>query len=145
MLVGSHDFIKRARKIRKSLGGGMRQAGILAAACLISLNTMSKRLGEDHANARALAEGLATVPYIQIDLDLVKTNMINITLAEGCPLNSEQIAARLLADYNIIVRPGGTYGFRFVTHYWITRDHVDQVIEALRTILTREPAQAAAD
>jgi threonine aldolase len=145
MLVGSREFINRARKIRKSLGGGMRQAGILAAACLISLNTMSKRLGEDHANARALAEGLATIPYIQIDLDLVKTNMINITLADGCPLNSEQIAARLLAEFNILVRPGGTYGFRFVTHYWITRDHVDQVIEALRTILTREPVQAAAD
>ncbi|MEP7294367.1 MAG: low-specificity L-threonine aldolase, partial [Chloroflexota bacterium] len=59
MIVGSQEFITRARKIRKSLGGGMRQAGILAAAGLIALNTMSKRLGEDHANARALAEGLA--------------------------------------------------------------------------------------
>ncbi|MEO8394770.1 MAG: threonine aldolase, partial [Chloroflexota bacterium] len=116
-----------------------------AAACLISLNTMSKRLGEDHANARALAEGLATLPYIQIDLDMVKTNMINITLASDCPLNAEQIAARLLADYNILVRPGGSYGFRFVTHYWITREHVDKVLAALRTILTREPAHAAAD
>ncbi len=142
MLVGSHQFINRARKIRKSLGGGMRQAGILAAACLISLNTMSKRLGEDHANARALAEGLATLPYIQLELDLVKTNMVNITLASDCPLKAEQIAARLLADYNILVRPGGSYGFRFVTHYWITREHVDQVLAALRTILAREPAQA---
>jgi threonine aldolase len=142
MLVGSHKFINRARKIRKSLGGGMRQAGILAAACLISLNTMSKRLGEDHANARALAEGLATLPYIQIDLEMVKTNMINITLSADCPLNSEQIAKRMLAEYNILIRPGGTYGFRFVTHYWIKREHVDQVVEALRAILTRESAHA---
>ena len=143
MLVGSHEFINRARKIRKSLGGGMRQAGILAAACLISLNTMSKRLGEDHANAHALAEGLATLPYVQLDLDMVKTNMINITLSADCPLNAEQIAARLLADYNILVRPGGTYGFRFVTHYWIKREHVDQILEALRAILTSEPSHAA--
>ena len=144
MLVGSRQFIERARKIRKSLGGGMRQAGILAAACLISLNTMSKRLGEDHATARALAEGLAKLPYIQIDLDMVKTNMINITLSADSPLNSEQIARRLLSDYNILVRPGGTYGFRFVTHYWITPQHVDQVVEALSTILTREAAGSPA-
>ena len=83
MVVGSREFISRAHRIRKSLGGGMRQAGILAAACLISLNTMSKRLGEDHANARALAEGLAALPYVQIDLDMVKTNMINFDTHGG--------------------------------------------------------------
>ena len=142
MLVGTHDFIERARKIRKSLGGGMRQAGILAAAGLIALNTMSQRLGEDHANARALAEGLAQLPYVQIDLDMVKTNMINITLSPDSPLNSEQIAQRLLA-YGILVRPGGTYGFRFVTHYWIKREHVDQVLEALRAILSGDHRAAA--
>lgn len=136
MLVGSRDFIERARKIRKSLGGGMRQAGILAAACLIALNKMSKRLAEDHANAWALAEGLATIPYVKIDLEMVKTNMINISLSDDSPLNAEQIAARLLNDYNILVRPGGTYGFRFVTHYWITREHIDQVLGALRAILS---------
>jgi threonine aldolase len=136
MLVGSRDFITRARKIRKSLGGGMRQAGILAAACLIALNKMSKRLAEDHATARALAEGLATIPYVKIDLEMIKTTIINIRLSDNSPLNAEQIAARLLDDYNILVRPGGTYGFRFVTHYWITQEHVDQVLEALRTILS---------
>ncbi len=142
MLVGSQEFITRARRIRKSLGGGMRQAGILAAACLISLNTMSKRLGEDHANARALAEGLATIPYVQIDLEMVKTNMINISLSDDAPLNAQQIAKRLLDEYEILVRPGGTYGFRFVTHYWITREHVDRVLEALRTILTTEATRS---
>ncbi len=146
MIVGSSEFITRARKIRKSLGGGMRQAGILAAAGLIALNTMSKRLGEDHDKARALAEGLASLPYVQIDLDSVKTNMVNISLSENAPLNSEQIATRLL-DYGILVRPGGTYGFRFVTHYWITREHVDRVLEALREILSAAPnrSHSAAD
>jgi threonine aldolase len=142
MLVGSQEFITRARRVRKSLGGGMRQAGILAAACLISLNTMSKRLGEDHATARALAKGLAAMPYVQIDLEMVKTNMINISLSDDAPLNAEQIAKRLLDEYQILVRPGGTYGFRFVTHYWITREHVDRVLEALRTILTTEAARS---
>lgn len=146
MIVGSNEFITRARKIRKSFGGGMRQAGILAAAGLIALNTMSKRLGEDHANARALAEGLATLPYVQIDLETVKTNMVNISLSEDSPLNADEIAARLL-EYGILVRPGGTYGFRFVTHYWITRAHIDRVLEALRTVLSTEPTRshAAAD
>lgn len=147
MLVGSREFIERARKIRKSLGGGMRQAGVLAAACRIALHTMSKRLADDHATARALAEGLATIPYIGIELDMVKTNMVNITLSDESPLNAEEIAARLLNDYNILVRPGGTYGFRFVTHYWITQQHIEQVLEALRTILASAPARshAAAD
>jgi len=147
MIVGSRAFIERGRRIRKSLGGGMRQAGILAAACLISLHTMSQRLQEDHENARALAEGLAALPYFQIDLDLVQTNIIYCSLSADSPLNAEEIAERLLADYNILIRPGGTYGFRFVTHYWIKRQHIDQVLEALRTVLTRAPAptHSAAD
>jgi threonine aldolase len=144
MIVGSRAFIQRAHRIRKSLGGGMRQAGILAAACLISLNTMSKRLHEDHANARALAEGVAQLPYVKIDLDRVKTNLIFFELTDDSPLNAEQLAQRLKADYNILIRPGGVYSFRFVTHYWIRREHVDQVLEAMRALLT-EPVHSAAD
>jgi threonine aldolase len=78
---------------------------------------------------------------VQIDLETVKTNMVNISLSEDSPLNADEIAARLL-EYGILVRPGGTYGFRFVTHYWITREHVDRVLEALRTILTTEAARS---
>ena len=82
MLAGSKEFIARATKIRKSLGGGMRQVGILAAAGLIALREMStwERLQEDHDNARALAEGLAKIPYIDINLDRVKTNMVFFAL-----------------------------------------------------------------
>lgn len=146
MLVGSQDFIDRARRIRKSLGGGMRQAGVLAAACRIALHTMSQRLQEDHDNARALAEGLAKLPYFQLDLDLVQTNMIYCTLSEDSPLTADEIAERL-RDYDILIRPGGTYGFRFVTHYWITREHINQVLEALRAVLTSAAthAHSAAD
>ncbi|MFN8451061.1 MAG: low-specificity L-threonine aldolase [Anaerolineae bacterium] len=142
MVVGSRAFIERAHRIRKSLGGGMRQAGILAAACLISLHTMSKRLQEDHDNARALAEGLAALPYFQIDLDLVQTNMIICSLSAESPLSAEEIAQRLFDDYGILTRPSGTYGFRFVTHYWIKREHVDLMLEALRTIFASAPSHA---
>jgi threonine aldolase len=142
MLVGSHAFIDRARRIRKSLGGGMRQAGILAAAGLIALHTMSKRLQEDHDNARALAEGLAALPYFKVDLDMVQTNMIFCSLSDDAPLTPDAIAERLKTEFNILIRPRGTYGFRFVTHYWITRQNVDQVVEAFRTILTGAPARS---
>ncbi len=145
MIVGSHDFIHRAHRIRKSLGGGMRQVGILAAACLISLNTMTKRLQTDHDNARALAEGLAALPYIQIDLDRVQTNMIFLTISDDSPVNAEQIAQRMKADYHILLRPSAIYGFRLVTHYWITRQQVEQIVAAMRAILTSETSHAAAD
>ncbi len=142
MIVGSREFIQRAHRIRKSLGGGMRQAGILAAAGLIALNTMSKRLQEDHDNARALAEGLAKLPYVEIDLSAVPTNMIFFSLSADAPYNAAEIAQRLKADYNILARPSGARSFRFVTHYWIKREHVDQVLEALRTLLTAESARS---
>jgi threonine aldolase len=103
---------------------------------------MSKRLQEDHDNARALAEGLAALPYFQLDLDMVQSNIIFCSLSDDAPLTPDEIAARLKADYNILIRPRGTYGFRFVTHYWIKRDHVDRVLEALRAVLTGTPAHS---
>ncbi len=141
MIVGSREFIHRAHKIRKSLGGGMRQVGVLAAACLISLNVMSKRLQEDHDNARALAEGIARLPGATIDA--AHTNMIFCSF--DAPVTAAQISQRLKDEYGILARPSGAHSFRFVTHYWIKREHVDQVLEALRAVLTSEPAHAAAD
>ena len=81
ILVGSRDHIERARSFRKALGGGMRQAGILAAAGLIALEDMPGRLPEDHANARYLALSLAKIPGIEIDLESVQTNIVIFTLA----------------------------------------------------------------
>ena len=75
VLCGSADFIHHARRARKILGGGMRQAGILAAAGLIALNEMIERLADDHAHARLLAEGLARLPGVRVDVDKVRTNM----------------------------------------------------------------------
>jgi len=83
ILAGSKEFIQRARKNRKMLGGGMRQAGILAAAGIIAIENMVERLGEDHKNARILGEGLADIDRIKVDLETIQTNMVNIDLQES--------------------------------------------------------------
>ncbi len=83
MLAGSSEFISEARRMRKLLGGGMRQAGILAAAGIVALNEMVERLAEDHANARKLAEGLANIPGVAVDPSVVESNMVFFGAADG--------------------------------------------------------------
>lgn len=138
LLLGSKDFITRARKIRKSLGGGMRQAGILAAAGLIALRDMSgwERLQEDHDNARLLAEGLATIPHIDIDLERVRTNMVFFALKENAPLSISALSHQL-AERGILANPSSQSErrMRMVTHYYFKRADVPRVIEAMRAIL----------
>ena len=138
ILVGSSAFIYEARRTRKALGGGMRQVGVLAAAGLIAIHDMTKRLAEDHDNACALAEGLATIPHIKIDPAQVRTNMVFFNIAETAPIHVDELRIRLKDEYNITIggyRNGRT-SIRMVTHYWITRDHVQQVVEAMRTLLS---------
>ena len=134
VIVGNEDFIYHARRVRKMLGGGMRQGGILAAAGIVALDEMTERLAEDHENACALAEGLATIPSIEVDLSKVKTNMIFWTLREDAPISGEALVAGLAKD-NIVI--GGPYRgqARFVTHYWIKPEHVDFVVERIRSLL----------
>ncbi|MBK8020474.1 MAG: low-specificity L-threonine aldolase [Chloroflexi bacterium] len=140
VIVGSRDFIKRAHKIRKSLGGGMRQAGILAAAGLVALRTMPQRLHEDHLKARTLAEGLAQMPYVRLDLDMVRTNMMFFRLADDAPLSMGDLSQKLKNDFYILATPynDAKREFRLVTHYWIQQDDVETVLEAFRVLLTGE-------
>jgi threonine aldolase len=137
ILVGSKEFITAARRTRKVLGGGMRQAGILAAAGLVALRTMTGRLADDHRNARSLAEGLAGNPFISIDLESVRTNMVFFELAGNCPVAPEVFKSRLRDEYKVIVSPYPGYArrFRMVTHYWITQEKVKTVIGAVKAIL----------
>lgn len=139
VIVGSREFIKRAHRVRKSLGGGMRQAGILAAAGLIALQEMSlpERLGQDHANARALAEGLAALPHVTLDLSQVRTNMFKFALTADAPITVEDFMRILQADYGIIIRPYNMdeRSFRLVTHYYIQREQVRQVLAAVGELL----------
>ncbi|MCP4426130.1 MAG: low-specificity L-threonine aldolase [Chloroflexi bacterium] len=134
VLCGTADFIHEARRIRKSLGGGMRQAGILAAAGIVSLNEMIERLVDDHARAQQLTQGLAQIPGIIAQPDMVKTNMVFFRLANDIPSTVKQVIDQLQERANIWL--GGSHGgFRAVTHYWIGEKEVELFLETLAEIL----------
>jgi len=134
VLCGSAEFIRGARRIRKQLGGGMRQAGVLAAAGLVALEQMVDRLAEDHRRARHLAEGLANIPGLRLDTPVPDTNMVFATLNEDISLNSAQVTARL-AEKGIKVGAVGLRRFRMVTHYWIDDEGIDLTLNAFSQTL----------
>ncbi|HEX8033816.1 MAG TPA: beta-eliminating lyase-related protein, partial [Ktedonobacterales bacterium] len=132
ILAGSHDFIAEARLIRKLLGGGMRQAGIIAAAGIVALTEMIDRLAEDHANARKLAEGLANIPGIAVEPETVETNILFFGALDRdvTPLVNAAAAAGVLFS-------GGDDGrIRAVTHYGITADDIDRALLAVEHAMT---------
>ena len=135
VLVGDKAFIDKARWIRKALGGGMRQAGVLAAAGLISIHEMSQRLHVDHENAALLAEGLSAIKGITVTAQ--NTNFVFFELNSEAKVDSTTLA-NALKERNIIMiaYPTAPNKFRLVTHYWITRERVEQVIEAIQDILS---------
>ena len=116
VLCGSEEFIYKARRIRKALGGSMRQAGIIAAAGVVALETMIDRLAEDHVNARAIAEGLAEIPGLRLDLERVQTNMIMVDVEKEFP-NGGVTAA--LGEHGVMALDRGGGKLRLVTHYGI--------------------------
>ena len=128
MLLGSAELIARARLYRKALGGGMRQAGILAAAGLIALEKGPKRLHEDHANARLIAESLSKVDNVSIDVDSVETNIVIFRLIGG--LKAADIVARLKAR-RILISAFGPDAIRLVTHLDVDRDACEETAESL--------------
>jgi threonine aldolase len=134
ILCGSVEFIRRARRIRKQLGGGMRQAGILAAAGLVALEEMVDRLDEDHRRARELAAGLAKIPGIIVETKIPASNMVFIGLDEKIELNGAQVCARL-AEAGVKVGTVGARRFRLVTHFWIDDEGVQQTVDAFGKIL----------
>jgi threonine aldolase len=118
LLVGSAKAIERARVFRKALGGGMRQAGVLAAAGLIALNEMPKRLAEDHANARLLAEAVAKESSAEIDLDSVETNIVIFKLRGEA---DAAVFCASLKQKGVLASAIGPHSVRFVTHYDVNR------------------------
>ncbi|MEL7675808.1 MAG: beta-eliminating lyase-related protein, partial [Chloroflexota bacterium] len=131
VLVGSRQFIDRARRMRKLAGGGMRQAGVLAAAGLIALERMTERLDEDHETARLLAEGLAEMPQFVLDLTAVQTNMVFFRLADDVALSAPELSERMTA-HNVLLLPTDGRGFRAVTHYWVRPEDVIYVLASLQ-------------
>jgi len=134
VLCGSKEFIGRAHRIRKQLGGGMRQAGILAAAGIIALEKMLDRLAEDHLRARRLADGLRSVPGLALDAGTPATNMVFLSLADSLPTNAAEVASNL-KERGVLVGAVTERRFRLVSHYWIEDLGVEQAIGAFREVL----------
>ena len=130
LVCGSTEMIARVRRSRKVLGGGMRQAGIIAAAGLVALDTMVDRLNEDHDNARALARGLASVPGIGLDAESVQTNIVMVEVVDR-PVQ-EFIAA--LKDRGVLVTYPGGKRVRMVTHYGIDEDDIEEALSIVESI-----------
>lgn len=135
ILLGSRSFIDEARIVRKTLGGGMRQAGVLAAAALVALEETPKRLHIDHANARFLAEGLAEIPGVRIDPARVVTNILFLDVS-GTGLTSFEISRRL-AEHGVLANGVSSATMRMVTHYDVDRDGCARAVEAVRGVLSR--------
>ncbi|WP_428611910.1 low-specificity L-threonine aldolase [Shewanella sp.] len=130
LLLGDERLINKARRWRKMLGGGMRQAGILAVAGEIALNDQVSRLAIDHDNARYLAERLSTLDEFEVDLNEVQTNMLFARVADGVAIDS---LAKSLKQNGILISPGKT--LRLVTHADIRREDIDFFIDKLKALL----------
>jgi len=134
VMCGSQDFIHRAHRMRKQLGGGMRQAGILAAAGIVALEKIVPRLGEDHIRARNLAQGLSAVSGVITDTDDPPSNMVYLTLDEDIPLDARAVAEKL-SIHNVRVGVVAERSFRLVTHYWIDDQAIANTIAAFTAVL----------
>jgi threonine aldolase len=132
LTCGSREFIQRARKYRKMLGGGMRQAGIIAAAGIIALETMTKRLAEDHPTAGRIAEGIHDLPGIDLDLARVQTNILRLGFTRP-ELGGPQASAGL-RERGILANAGGSTAMRLVTHHHVTMPDAEQVVAAFREV-----------
>jgi len=128
MLVGDNDTITEARRVRKMLGGGMRQAGIIAAAGLIALDEVLPMLTDDNRRARDLAVGLAGIPGIVLDPETVETNIVFFSLADDAPMDAAELAARLAAN-GVLCHPLGRDSIRMVTHYHISDEDIARAVE----------------
>ena len=131
MLCGSREFIHAARRIRKQLGGGMRQAGIIAAAGIISLEKMVDRLPEDHRRAKALANGLGSIKGLKLVKGFPQTNMVFLALSPEAKKTAAEIKESL-AKQGILTGMSGPDEFRFVAHYWISDEDVDKCVKSMQ-------------
>ena len=132
MLCGSSEFIARAHRVRKQLGGGMRQAGILAAAGIVALEQMITRLADDHARARQLANEVGKNAGINVYAQ--NTNMVYIELTDEMPLSADDVI-NSLSDKEIKIGRVGSRQFRMVTHYWINDEALERVIQAFADLV----------
>ena len=133
VLCGSKEFIGKALRARKQLGGGMRQAGVLAAAGIIALEKMVDRLAEDHARAKLLAESLSEISDLEVPPQY--TNIVRFQLSKDAKIKPDDLLAKLNAQ-GIRIGRGGPWGFRAVTHYWIDDQALEKTLRAFHKIFT---------
>ncbi|HKM01156.1 MAG TPA: low-specificity L-threonine aldolase [Sedimentibacter sp.] len=133
MLAGSKDFINRARKYRKLMGGGMRQIGILAAAGIIALEKMTDRLHEDHENAKYFADELSKLPGVNVKKDRLDIDMIFFEMGED--VIKESVLIEKLYEKNIKVSGAEAGEYRFVTHIGVTKEDIDYVINSIKELM----------
>jgi threonine aldolase len=138
IVCGGKAFIAEARRARKLLGGGMRLAGVLAAACLVALDEMVDRLADDHANTRRLAEGLGHVTGLTTDPELVPTNMVYVDIARK-EMTSQALVERLRTE-GVFVLPTSPHRIRAVMHYHITADDITLALGAFRRVMGQPSA-----
>ena len=134
VLCGSEAFIREAGRARKVLGGGMRQAGVIAAAGVVALEQMVERLPEDHRRARRLAEGLAAIPGVAVQP--APTNIVYFGLAPEVSLSAPEVEVQL-RSHGVLLSARGHRNFRAVTHYWIDDESIERTITAMRTVLAK--------
>jgi len=132
LVCGDADFVAEARAMRNRIGGGMRQAGVLAACGILSVTEMTKRLAEDHANCRLLAEALAAIPGIELDLEAVQTNIVYFKSVGG--LDATQAIERKLNEAGLLCAEHGGR-VRMVTHNDVSREQVEKAVEVARRVL----------
>lgn len=131
VIVGSRDFIWRARRMRKILGGGMRQAGIIAAGGVFALTQMVERLAEDHANAQILARGVAQLPGVTLDPPRVETNIVVFNVGTA---DAAEALAGALEHQGVLISNFGAGRLRMVTHFGISADDCQGAVEAIRKV-----------
>jgi threonine aldolase len=133
LVLGSAEFIRQARRSRKVVGGGMRQAGIMAAAGILALEQMVDRMADDHANARTLAEGLASIPGLALDLSTVQTNIVRFTVTRA-GLTAPELSLRLLAE-GVLINAADARSLRAVTHYGIEAADIARALSVVQRVL----------
>lgn len=132
VVVGSREFIRKVRRQRKAVGGGMRQAGVIAAAGIVAVTSMVERLADDHRNANALARGLAALDGISVDLAAVQTNIVIFALTRA-DMTPAQLAAGL-KEHGVLLSPMDGNRLRAVTHYHVGHADIDRTLAAFRAV-----------
>ncbi len=134
VICGNKEFIKRVHRIRKQLGGGMRQAGVLAAAGIVAMEDMTERLIEDHERAAELARRLSEIPGIRLDRGSPNTNMVYIEIEETSSLTADMISQRLRGE-GILAGVTGRQQMRLVCHYWVRDEDLPKIQSGFQSVM----------